>query len=197
MENYMQYATADSNYTELAISFTRHRYLVIIPFHLDKNNNPPKICDGVKKRMARTDISINFKKGSYYYDYTDNTTQLSKITIELIHKGYISLIRITQTVAGFFKVSYDTFVKWEKENEEFSRAIKEGLAKSQYFWEKLGIDITTGKVKGNATTWIFNMKNRFNWRDVRDEEQPKIMDEIKDMTDEELEIILKDLSENA
>ena len=46
--------------------------------------------------------------------------------------------------------------------EEFEDAKR----KSLLFWEKIGIAGTTGKLDGfNASSWIFNMKNRAGWVD--------------------------------
>lgn len=45
---------------------------------------------------------------------------------------------------------------------EFEDAKREGLL----FWEKIGVAGATGKLEGfNATSWIFNMKNRAGWTD--------------------------------
>jgi transposase len=67
----------------------------------------------------------------------------------------------------------DTWYSWLKENKEFSDAVKQSLALSQAWWEKLGRDGAMGEKNINATTWIFNMKNRFrdDWRDKQEVEQ--------------------------
>jgi len=45
---------------------------------------------------------------------------------------------------------------------EFNDAKRKGLL----FWEKIGTAGATGKLEGfNATSWIFNMKNRAGWTD--------------------------------
>lgn len=45
-------------------------------------------------------------------------------------------------------------------------ALQEAKRKSLLFWEKIGIGGATGKIEGfNATSWIFNMKNRAGWAD--------------------------------
>lgn len=51
--------------------------------------------------------------------------------------------------------------------EEFRRTEKERKALCEVWWERQGRKMATG-ANGNATVWIFNMKNRFGWRD-----QPK------------------------
>jgi len=66
-----------------------------------------------------------------------------------------------------------TFTKWQEENEEFSAAVKEAEQISQGWWEKQGRVATFGGVDGfNATSFIFNMKNRFHrdWKDKRENE---------------------------
>lgn len=69
-------------------------------------------------------------------------------------------------VAGKLGISRDTLYEWCQVHEEFSDSIKEGEAKSRYYWEKIGMDGMMGKVKGfRPAVWIFIMKNRFGWRD--------------------------------
>ena len=63
-------------------------------------------------------------------------------------------------------ISHDTFFRWIKEKPEFSDAVKEGEHLSRLFWEKAGLKGMVGQIPGfNATTWIFNMKNRHGWKD--------------------------------
>ena len=61
-----------------------------------------------------------------------------------------------------------TFDDWLEANPEFSYAVKEALFFSQAWWEKQGRIATFGGIEGfNATSFIFNMKNRFpdDWRE--------------------------------
>lgn len=76
----------------------------------------------------------------------------------------------------------DTLYEWVKKHPEFSDAKKRGWALSQLFWEKIGIAGATGRIRGfNAASWIFNMKNRFKWRDLQPEEQAQQQsDNVKD-----------------
>lgn len=48
---------------------------------------------------------------------------------------------------------------------EFRRAKNEGRKAALKYWESLGVDLITGKIKGKAAVWIFVMKNRFKWTD--------------------------------
>ena len=66
-----------------------------------------------------------------------------------------------------------TFNNYENEYPEFLDAVRLAVMFSQVFWEKNGRLATFGEVPNfNATTWIFNMKNRFSddWTDVSKQE---------------------------
>ena len=83
-------------------------------------------------------------------------------------------------------ISHDTFCRWQKENTKFSEAVKEAMRHSQAWWEEKGREATFGGVDGfNATSYIFNMKNRFRdeWNDtVKAEVTGKDGDAIKHET---------------
>lgn len=71
-----------------------------------------------------------------------------------------------ESFAGAIGVSKQTLYDWAERNKEFLDAKKTAFEKSRLFWEKVGINIAkTGE--GNATAFIFNMKNRFSedWSD--------------------------------
>lgn len=67
-------------------------------------------------------------------------------------------------------------------HEAFSAAKKEGEQRSMLLWERIGVHATLGipfeytdeagtkhsATSFNPTIWIFNMKNRFGWRDRLD-----------------------------
>lgn len=87
----------------------------------------------------------------------------------------------------------DTFYNWCKKYPKFSDAYKEGLERSEAWWQRLGRAGALGSQKINPTTWIFNMKNRFKWTDrtevsqtgdvtIREDKTEK----IKALTDEQL-----------
>jgi len=66
-------------------------------------------------------------------------------------------------------ISKDTLYRWAESKPEFSDAIKQGEQLSRLFWERIGLKGLKGEIPGfNATTWIFNMKNRHGWRDKQD-----------------------------
>ena len=44
---------------------------------------------------------------------------------------------------------------------ELQKAERQGIL----YWEKLGRDLASGKIQGNPTSWIFNVKNRLGWKD--------------------------------
>lgn len=75
--------------------------------------------------------------------------------------------------AGVAGVNRDTIYEWQKRYPDFAASVEIGLAKSLLFWEKLGIMIATGAIKGNATTWAINMHNRFkeDWKQFHDEDK--------------------------
>lgn len=85
-----------------------------------------------------------------------------------------------ESFAGLVSVSKQTIYDWEKVNPEFLDAKKEAFGLCQLFWEGKGIEglFSTSTANGrggtdsksmNSSVWIFNMKNRFNWKDKREE----------------------------
>lgn len=91
-----------------------------------------------------------------------------------------------------FGISDDLWYRWIEEDEEFSRTAKQAKALCHAKWEQMGRRMAFGEVEGNPTTWIFNMKNRFNWRDKVDTEGTMRV-ELKDVPDDELERRIKAL----
>tara|TARA_R110002020_G_scaffold130222_2_gene291401 strand:+ start:1078 stop:1563 length:486 start_codon:yes stop_codon:yes gene_type:complete len=67
-------------------------------------------------------------------------------------------------------LSNDLWGRWMSEESEFSETIKQGREASERWWLRLGRGMSSGKIAGNSTTWIFNMKNRFSWADKREVE---------------------------
>lgn len=94
-----------------------------------------------------------------------------------------------QSFPSKISVSRATIYKWVEKFPEFAEAKEIGEAHSQLFWEKLAIDhvVTADKVSLNASVWIFNMKNRFGWRDKQKDEADVVVNNYSNMSDEELE----------
>lgn len=68
-------------------------------------------------------------------------------------------------VAAKLGIAWATLQNWQQAHPEFLAAIKEGEKRSEAWWMELGRRMAMGKLAGNPTTWIFNMKNRFGWVD--------------------------------
>lgn len=76
-------------------------------------------------------------------------------------------------IALDLNICYATFDNWQNYNPEFLEAVKKAERLSQGWWEKKGREATFGGIDGfNATSFIFNMKNRFkaDWRDKQEVE---------------------------
>ena len=71
-------------------------------------------------------------------------------------------------VCAQLDISKPTFYKCRDRYSEFADAVKKGETLSEAWWAKLGRGGAAGQVDINATTWIFNMKNRFNWKDKQE-----------------------------
>lgn len=67
-------------------------------------------------------------------------------------------------------IAYSNFDIWTREKPEFQEAVKEAIRQSQAWWESQGRKATFGGTDGfNATSYIFQMKNRFrdDWNDTQ------------------------------
>jgi len=62
---------------------------------------------------------------------------------------------------GIGESGYGTLLE---DSAEFRRTVKRAQDLCQVWWERQGRYMATG-ADGNATVWIFNMKNRFSWHD--------------------------------
>ena len=110
-----------------------------------------------------------------------------------------------EAFAGTVGVSKQTIYDWEVANPKFLDAKSIAFEKSRVFWEKLAVDNIINKSDSNSweggsesksrsinsTIWIFNMKNRFGWRDKQPGEDFESNQNPK--TDQELEQELIDL----
>ena len=88
---------------------------------------------------------------------TKYTPDMCEQVIELGKQG-----KTLKGMAARLGIEYETLNEWRKTNKPFSDAIKTALALSQEWWEELGQLGAAGQIEGfNATSFIFNMKNRF------------------------------------
>lgn len=85
-----------------------------------------------------------------------------------------------ETFSAVIGVTRKTLYNWEDKHKKWVEAKEKAIELCQTFWEKLGvfgamgatIKNSKGEVidysKVNSAMWIFNMKNRFNWKDRMD-----------------------------
>lgn len=77
-----------------------------------------------------------------------------------------------ESFAGLIGVTKETIFNWLEKNKQFFDSKKKGEVRCRLFWERLGIAGSSGKLKNfNCGTWIFNMKNRFAWKDRQEIDQ--------------------------
>ena len=62
----------------------------------------------------------------------------------------------------------NSFYKAIEISSKFSDAYKRGCELSEAWWIRLGRDGASKMVDIQPATWIFNMKNRFDWREKAD-----------------------------
>lgn len=64
-------------------------------------------------------------------------------------------------------ISHQCQHEWAQKHPEFGEALKEARRLSQAWWEQKGREKTFNSEGFNATSYIFQMKNRFpaDWRD--------------------------------
>jgi hypothetical protein len=104
-----------------------------------------------------------------------------------------------ETFAAVVAVNRDTLYAWKDAHPEFSDAVKKAFDQCQWFWEQQGIkglySETEYDEKGkpttsksiNATLWIFNMKNRFKWRDRQPDESDVVINNVTKIPDEDID----------
>lgn len=92
---------------------------------------------------------------------TDYKPEYCQLLIEHMGEGFSF-----EAFAAIVNCHKDTLYQWVLSHNEFSDSKKIAFERSRLFWERVGIDIAV-KGEGNATAFIFNMKNRFKgeWRD--------------------------------
>lgn len=74
-----------------------------------------------------------------------------------------------ESFAGRINTTKQTLYTWTQQYPDFLDAKKRGEEKSREVWEKMGMKGMWSGKKFNPTVWIFNMKNRFGWRDQQNE----------------------------
>lgn len=95
-------------------------------------------------------------------------------------------------------IGRDTFIVYQQEHPEFSDAVKAALQHSQAWWEQKGRVATFESQGFNATSYIFNMKNRFpeDWRDKVETDSTVRLDGriiASEMTPEEASRLYKEM----
>lgn len=70
---------------------------------------------------------------------------------------------------GIGKSAWATLLE---DSEEFRETISEARELCAIWWEENGRKLAVNG-GGNSAIWIFNMKNRFGWRDKKEEEEKK------------------------
>ncbi|MCB0739208.1 MAG: hypothetical protein KDC92_16985 [Bacteroidetes bacterium] len=138
----------------------------------DENNN---IIEIPTKKMAnhKDGEVVTINKGGRPTDYDPSYCER---LIKHMESGLSY-----EAFAGELGVAKQTIYNWEKAHPEFLDAKRVGASKSQLFWEKAGVHgmFMGGKDNPfNATVWVFNMKNRFGWRD-RVEQTHSVSEETK------------------
>jgi hypothetical protein len=97
---------------------------------------------------------------------TKYDSKYCEVVIEYMSKGYSK-----EACAGVIGIAKSTLYEWAKANPEFSNAISIGEAKSQLFWETMGVDYTVFSKNGkqlNGQVFSLNMRNRFGWSDKKE-----------------------------
>ena len=86
----------------------------------------------------------------------DNLLVLIPLYIKHIAEGY--------SKEAFAECDYrtiETHLKDEVVLQSLKIELQKATRQSLKKWEQIGMDITTGKIRGNPATWIFTMKNKF------------------------------------
>jgi transposase len=94
---------------------------------------------------------------------TDFKDEYCELLVQHMKEGYSF-----ESFAGLVGVTRKTIYNW-LEIPEFLHAKERGFEVSRLTWEKIGKTITVHG-EGNATAFIFNMKNRFreDWNDKKE-----------------------------
>ena len=110
-----------------------------------------------------------------------------------------------ESFAGELQISKQVLYDWEKVHPEFLYAKEIAFNRNRTFWEKIGIEhiinksdseslgdgVSSSKSRSlNASVWIFNMKNRFKWRDRQPDETDVVVNNLSQANDDELQKLL-------
>lgn len=109
--------------------------------------------------MAKKNDNVTPKKKAgaprkYKPEYCDEV-------ISFMAKGFS-----VEAFAGHVWVSRATLYRWMEEYPEFKEAVAIGRERCRVWWEEAAqAGLMTEKgTSFSAATWIFNMRNRFGWR---------------------------------
>lgn len=141
------------------------------------------MADKTNKEITESDKALDVEKASRGRP-TKYKPEYCQMLIDHMSTGLSY-----DTFSAIIEVNIDTLYEWEKVHKEFSEAKKVAVGKCLIFWEKLGVDhilnisesesmgpgMTSSKSRSlNAAIWVFNMKNRFKWRDKQADEASDI-----------------------
>lgn len=96
-----------------------------------------------------------FGRPSKYPESDEDIRKLHLDVMDYGRQGY-SMVQI----AVALEISRSTFYLWIEKHKAFSDTVKAARDASQAFWETMGMKLAKSG-EGNATAYIFQMKNRF------------------------------------
>jgi transcriptional regulator with XRE-family HTH domain len=83
-----------------------------------------------------------------------------QMMIDAMKKGYSQC-----KFAAEIGVAHQTITDWINKYPDFAQAVELGKMHREVFFEQSGIDLMTGKSKGNARVWELICKNHFGLKD--------------------------------
>lgn len=94
-----------------------------------------------------------------------------------------------ESFAAIARCGRRTLFDWIDRHPEFKDAKEVAVGSCQFFWEKVGLDLCRGELRGNATSFIWMTRNVCGWRDSRNEvgdtDQPIHIEIIRAGSDKE------------
>lgn len=141
-----------------------------------------------KEKIEIASTRLNSKRSTKYSDI-EYDPKFCERYIRYSSKG-LSRYEITKE----FGIYMDILKAWEATYPEFAEAVARGKDACRAWWEKIGRQFVKNRKNSrgiNTVLWIFNMKNRFDWRDKRDVNQQeskesKIKLDLSDVSDAQL-----------